>query len=174
MRLQQVLTCMISFIFLLSAAILTAQEMPEGFQELYEEYGILSQELRTTQQLAMQDSELVLQSEEFSTFIDNKLKEKSAEVAELVDKRNELIEGIEKARGENDQESEQELHPLYQSVNQQLQPHLQEIFSDEEVQERQQSLEGMLMEKMSEIDPEVNEKMERLEEISAELQKMMR
>jgi uncharacterized protein YdcH (DUF465 family) len=170
---QQIKKTIILVLLLAASLLLIAQQPPQGFQELYEEYGILSQQLRSTQQLAMQDPEIVKQSEEFSEFIDVKLKEQGTEVAELVDERNEVIEEIETARENQDQESEGELQPKYQQISQKLQPYIETVFEDSAVQERQAVLEALMIEKMKEIDPESEQKMDRLEEITEEIQKMM-
>lgn len=167
------LTAIIAVFVLLTAGLLLAQEMPEGFQELYQEYIAISQQLQSTHQMVMQDPVIIEESEEFSSFIDQKLKDLSPEVSALVDERNQIINDIEAARETNNYDTENGLQPRFQELNQELQPYIYDILEIEEVQVRQTALDELFMQKMIEIDPETDQKIERLEVITEQLQKMM-
>lgn len=173
MNYRTILSSVAVVVLLLTTGFVSAQEPPEEFQELYEEYVSLSQELQTTHQLAMQDPEVVQGSEEFSEYIDKELKDISPEVAEMVEERNDIVDDIEAASEAEDQEAMEDLQPRYQQISQTLQPHINEVLQKPEVQERQMELEMLLMDKMIEIDPDTEDKLERLEYLSEELQRMM-
>ncbi|MBW6516790.1 MAG: hypothetical protein K0B81_09315 [Candidatus Cloacimonetes bacterium] len=173
MGLQKMIGMTLVVLFLLSTGIIFAQEMPEGFQELYEEYMAISQQLQATHQAVMQDPEIIEKSEQFSEYIDQKLIALSPEVAEVVRERNSIISELEDARDKEDRSKEVELQPRFQQLNQELQPYIESVLDDSEVQDRQEQLDALFMAKMNEIDPETDQKIERLEIITEQLQKMM-
>jgi len=163
----------VALLFLVSTGFLFAQMQDEEFQQLYDEYLQINQQLQQLQQQALQDENIAGYAERYSAFVDEKLKEIDTRAEELVDQREETIDRIEAAQETGDFEGIQELQQAYEQINQELQPFMQQAMQDQEVQERQQELEEMLIAKMEEIDPETIPLLNRMSELSQELDRMM-
>jgi hypothetical protein len=158
---------------LFAASALVAQDQNDEFQQLYNEYLEINQRLQTVQQQALQDENVAEQAEEYSKFVDSKLKGLDSRAAELVDQREATIDNIEAAQDDGDFESIQELQQDYEMITQELQPYMQQAMQDEEVQVRQQELESVLIAKMEEIDPDTVPLLNRMMEISEQIERMM-
>ena len=173
MKRQPIMRGIVALLFLFSAGLLFVQAQEEEFQELYQEYLEINQRLQQIQQQALQDESVAEIAENYSNFIDSKLKDLDSQAADLIDQREETIDEIESAQEEGDFESIQQLQEDYERITQQLQPFMQEAMQDEEVQERQRELEQVLIAKMEDIDPETMPLLNRMQELSSELDRLM-
>ncbi len=175
MTYQQIISGFVAVLFLLSTGLLStqAQQQEEEFQQLYEEYLEINQRLQELQQQALQDEEVAEHYETYSEFLDEKLKETDERAAELVEKRQDTIELIETAQEAGDFERMQELQQGYQQLNQELQPFMQEVMADPEVQQEREEFEEVLIDKMEDIDPETMPLLNRMNELSNQLDRLM-
>lgn len=158
---------------LFSTGFLFAQTQDEEFQQLYQEYMEINQRLQQIQQQALQNENVADHAEEYSSFVDEKLRNIDARAGELVDKREEKIDLIQAAQADGDFEIIQELQQEYEQISQELQPYMQQAMADEEVQERRNDFEEVLVAKMEEIDPETVPLFNRMAELSEMLDRMM-
>lgn len=169
---QQLIRSAVVLVFLFSAGSVFAQD--EELQQLYQEYMQINQRLQELQQRALMDEAVAEKAEEYSDFVDAKLRELDPRAAELVQKREETIDKMQIAQEEGDFESIQELQYEYQEISQELQPYLQRAMQDEEVQRRQQEIEEVLIAKMEEIDPETIPLLNRMMELSEKIDRKIR
>ncbi len=173
MNYNQVIKNIVAVLLLFSGGLVFAQTQDEEFQQLYQEYMELNQRLQQIQQQALQDENVAEHAEEYSAFVDEKLREIDPRAGDLVEQREETIDLIQAAQAEGDFESIQELQQGYEQISQQLQPYMQQAMADEEVQERRNEFEEILVGKMEEIDPETVPLFNRMAELSEKLDRMM-
>ncbi len=173
MTYQQVISSVVALLFFFSTGIVVAQTQDEEFQQLYEEYLEINERLQQLQQQALQNEEVAEHYEEYSSFLDDKIREIDPGASDLIQQREETIESIEEAQMGGDMETAQHLQQEDQQLNQQLQPYMQQAMEDPEVQERRDEFEEHLIDEMEQIDPEAVPLFNRMEELSRELDRMM-
>lgn len=167
-------TSLLTILLLLSNGMLFAQTQGEDFQKLYSEYMETEQRLQMIQQQAFEDDNVAKHAEEYSSFMDKKLREMDTRAGELIDQREETIDLIQAAQQEGDFETLQGLQGGYQQINQELTPYLQQAMADPEVQEKRFEFEQVLIGKMEDIDPETLSLFEKMEELTQKLESLMR
>jgi len=172
MTYQNILRGVVALVVFVSSGMLLAQQ-DEEFQQLYEEYLEINQQLQQIQQQALQNEEVAAHYEAYSEFLDGKIKDIDPGAEELIDRRDQAINAIESAQAEGDIESAQQIQQEYEQVNQQLQPYMQEAMQDPEVQEQREQFEDALISEMENIDPESMPLLNRMEELSRQLDQMM-
>ncbi len=166
-------TSLLAILLLLSGGLLYAQTQGEEFQKLYSEYMEIEQRLQHIQQQALGDDNVAKHAEEYSSFMDNKLREMDTRAGELIDQREETIDLIQIAQQDGDFETLQGLQQGYQQINQELTPFLQQAMADPEVQEKRFEFEQVLIGKMEDIDPEIMSLFEKMEELTQKLESLM-
>lgn len=170
MRKKTVATSIVAVILMFSAMVINAQAPDAETQKIYQEYMSLNQELRTIQQKAYQDSAIAQQAEELSEIMDKKIREISPEAKELIQQRDSIETEFQVAQSKGDQAKIEELQQQYQELNTKLQPLQQQVMQIEEVQLKQRKLNSDMIQKMQEIDPQTQSKIQRLNEIQQQLQ----
>lgn len=145
---------LVAILLILSTGLLFAQTQGEEFQKLYSEYMEIEQRLQLIQQQAFEDGDVANHAEEYSSYMDKKLRDMDTRAGELIDQREQTIDLIQAAQQEGDFETLQGLQEGYQQINQELTPYLQQAMADPEVQEKRVEFEEVLIGKMEEIDPE--------------------
>lgn len=165
---------LVAILLILSTGLLYAQTQGEEFQKLYSEYMEIEQRLQLIQQQAFEDDNVAKHAEEYSSFMDNKLREMDTRAGELIDQREETIDLIQAAQQEGDFETLQGLQEGYQQINQELTPFLQQAMADPEVQEKRFEFEQVLIGKMEDIDPKIMSLFEKMEELTQKLENLMR
>ncbi len=173
MNYKHVISSVAAVLLLFSTGLLFAQAQDEEFQQLYQEYMEINQQLQQIQQQALQDENVAELAEEYSAFVDEKLREIDPHAGELVEQREETIDLIQAAQAEGNFEAIQELQQGYEQISQQLQPYMQQAMEDEEVQEQRNEFEEILVGKMEEINPETVPLFNRMAELSEKLDRMM-
>jgi hypothetical protein len=166
-------TSLLTILLLLSNGFLYAQMQGEEFQKLYTEYMEIEQRLEYIQQQAFEDEEVAKYAEEYSSFMDKKLRELDPRAGELIDEREETIDKMQTAQQEGDFETLQGLQQGYQDLSQQLTPFLQQAMEDPEIQEKRFEFEEILVGKMEEIDPETMSLLQKMQELTQKLESLM-
>lgn len=170
MRKKTVATFIVAVILMFSAMVMNAQTPNEETQKLYQEYMTLNQELRAIQQKAFQDSAIAKQAEELSDMIDKKMREIDPEAKKLIQQRDSIETEFQTAQNAGDQGKIEKLQQDYQELSTQLTPLNQQVMQMEDVQKKQQKLNSDMIQKMQEIDPQTQSKIQRLNEIQQQLQ----
>ncbi len=160
----------IATLFFLVAITLQAQQTGETENDLYQEYMTLNQQLQTTQSAALEDPEIAKLSDEFYSLLDDKMCEIDPAAEDLIQQREEIVEDYENAQENNDQEKLQKLQQDYQKVNSEIENVQQQALQDEKIQQKQQKMETSVIEKMIEIEPKTEERIDRLQEVQRQLQ----
>ncbi len=138
--------------------------------ELYQEYMELNQSLQQIQQQALSDKDIRAMNEKFSNKVETAMLKENPELEPEIIKRNELIEQFEKESENASPEKLEEIKSEYDNVAQKLQPVQEEIMQKEEFQAEVQKIEGAVIDKMEEINPETPKMLERMNELVAQLQ----
>lgn len=170
---QIIMRMTIAVLFMVSSVVLISQVQEEEMQKLYQEYQEVNQQLELIQAQAFQDPEVSELAEGFSDYIEEKMVEMNPEAEKLMSDRDAMIQEIQVAQMEDDQEKAQELQQNYQQINGQIQGIQQQVFQNPDVIERQQEIENIVINKMIEIEPETEILLERIQEISTEFEKLM-
>lgn len=170
MKKRNVYFSVIVAVLFLVAITLQAQQTGESEEDLYQEYMTLNQQLQTTQSEALEDPEIAKLSDEFYSLLDDKMCEIDPAAEDLIKQREKIVEDYENAQENNDQEKLQKLQQDYQKLNSEIDGIQQEALQDEKIQQKQQEMETSVIEKMIEIEPETEERINRLQEVQGQLQ----
>ncbi len=141
-------------------------------QQLYMEYQQLQQQLQQLQQQAMSEGKLAEQGEALDAKITDAMLENNPDIQSSLDKRDDIIAQFQQAQQSGDQTKIQQLNQKYQTVNQKIQAEQQKVMGQPEIKEDVDDYQKKVMSKMEELNPDVQQMMDRMREIGAMLSAM--
>jgi hypothetical protein len=148
---------------------LNAQE--DDIQTVYQEYMQINMRLQQVQDQAMNDETVAGEADDYSALIDEKVKEAAPGGAELLKRRDDTISKYQQAQMTGNTDEMNRLEEEYTAINTELQPLLEIALTDEEVAEKRDHFEKILIAKMEEIDPETQELIDRITLLAQKLEK---
>lgn len=162
-----------AIVILLAVSVNKAQDKQsapnQAAQNLYMEYMQIQMDIQGTQQKALEDEKLSAMRDKFTDLIDSEMKKLGKDVAKLVDEKNAKIEAFNKVKdGGNDAEIQAKAQDVKASIDK-LQEHEQKVLQLENVSKLQNEFQSAMIEKMMELDPQLQNKIMRLQQIQAQL-----
>lgn len=157
--------------FLFAGAV-NAQEQNtqnQDAQNLYMEYMQIQMDLQNLQQKALEDEKLAVLRDEFTGLIDTELKKLGKDVAKLVEEKNASIDSFEKAQEKGVETEIQAKAQEVQASIEKLQVHEQKVLQLENVSKKQEEFQSAMIAKMMELDPMLQDKIMRLQQIQMQL-----
>ena len=164
---------LIIFVFAAATFAQGNQDTTKNLQQIYMEYQQINQKLQSVQQQAMADSEIAEKSRKFSDKLDSAMVKENPSDKGKLEKRNEIINNFQEAQKTGDKEKMMKLQQDYKSVSQELMVHQQKVMENEKLQKEGKELNNVLVQKMTQIDPEVPNLIGRLELLGKKLQQGM-
>jgi chromosome segregation ATPase len=148
---------------------LIAQE--DDIQKVYQEYMQINMRLQQVQDQAMNDETVAAEADDYSALIDEKVKDAAPDGAELLKRRDDTISKYQQAQMTGNTDEMNRLEEEYTSINTELQPLLDKALNDEDVVEKRDHFEKVLIAKMEEIDPETQVLIDRITMLAQKLEK---
>lgn len=145
------------------------QQMDEG-QQLYLQYSLLNQQLQELQQQALSDDKIAEQGQALNDRINSIVISNHPDAEQLMSQRNQIIEDFQKAQETENQEKQMELQGQYQEVNQKIELYQNEVVQQPEIQAEVMNFEQVVMNKMEELNPDVEEMINRLQDLRTKLE----
>jgi hypothetical protein len=139
-------------------------------QEKVDEYNQITQRLRTVQQQALSDIEIAKKTNEFSAKVDSEMVRQDPLAHEKLEQRNDIVDNYEAAEKTGDSAKMEEIRRKFQSLSQELIALQQKALQKDELRQEGEKLEKAVLDKMTDIDPEVPKLIARLETLGSELQ----
>jgi maltodextrin utilization protein YvdJ len=145
------------------------QQMDEG-QQIYMQYSLLNQQLQELQQQALSDDKIAEQGQALNDKINSIVISNHPDAEQLMSQRNQIIEDFQKAQETENQEKQMELQGQYQKVNQKIELYQNEVVQQPEIQAEVMNFEQVVMNKMEELNPNVEEMINRLQDLRTKLE----
>ncbi len=167
---------LLGLVLFISAAGIFAQgsqDTTKNLQKVYMEYQQITQRLQSIQQQALADSEIAERGKNFSKKLDSAMVKANPEVKEKIEKRDNIINNFEDAQQKGDKETMLRLQQDFKSISQDLQVNQQKVMENEKLREEGKELNDALVQRMTNIDPEVPQLIARLEVLGKQLQQGM-
>lgn len=149
------------------------QQMDEG-QQLYLQYSLLNQQLQELQQQALSDDKIAEQGQALNDKINSIVISNHPDAEQLMSQRNQIIEDFQKAQETENQEKQMELQGQYQEVNQKIELYQNEVVQQPEIQAEVMNFEQVVMNKMEELNPDVEEMINRLQDLRTKLEALQK
>lgn len=149
------------------------QQMDEG-QQLYMQYSILNQQLQELQQQALSDDKIAEQGQALNDKINSIVISNHPDAEQLMSQRNQIIEDFQKAQETENQEKQMELQGQYQQVNQKIELYQNEVVQQPEIQSEVMNFELVVMNKMKELNPDVETMINRLQNLRSQLEALQK
>lgn len=144
----------------------------QDMQKLQQEFISLNQQLQKAQYQAYQDPEIMAETEKLTNLIDEKIIKENPAMKDLIEKRDRLIEAIEKAYKSGNHAEIQKIQQEIMQLAQVLKPLLEKVMEDESIKAVEEELMLKIYAKMKVINPEIEKIIARLEEIGREAKRM--
>lgn len=167
------LTVMILFISAAAAFAQGNQDSTKNLQQFYTEYQQISQRLQSIQQKALADSEIAIKSKRFSAKLDSAMIKENPSDKEKIAKRDKIINNFQDAQQKGDNEKMMKLQQDYKNIASELQAHQQKVMENEVLRQEGVELNNELLQKMTNIDPDVPKLIQRIEFLGKKLQQGM-
>ncbi len=172
------LNAAVAALFLVAHAPAAAQELPgqdvpgQGeMQELFEEFQEKSERFERIHSQAMEENEDLQEKEaELQEQMNDAVLAADPDFEEGVERLGELQAEMMEAQAEEDQAAAQEIMQEAQALEGRLQQAQAQAMQQPDIQQGMEDFQEALITKMTEIDPEAEELLERLEELSAIIQ----
>lgn len=145
------------------------QQLDEG-QQIYMQYSLLNQQLQELQQQALSDDKIAEQGQALNDKINSIVISNHPDAEQLMSQRNQIIEDFQKAQETENQEKQMELQGQYQKVNQKIELYQNEVVQQPEIQAEVMNFEQVVMNKMEELNPNVEEMINRLQDLRTKLE----
>jgi len=145
------------------------QETQQKLTELYMKYNQLNQQLKQTQQQAMQDTKIAEKGEALDSRIKELMVKNNPSIKKTLDKREEIIASYKEAQQSGDQEAQQQLDQDFKNISQAIQVEQKKVMQQPEIQKDMNEFQTMLMEKMKEINPKTPELIDQTRQVQAQL-----
>lgn len=149
------------------------QQMDEG-QQIYMQYSLLNQQLQELQQQALSDDKIAEQGQALNDKINSIVISNHPDAEQLMSQRNQIIEDFQKAQETENQEKQVELQGQYQEVNQKIELYQNEVVQQPEIQAEVMKFEQVVMNKMEELNPDVEEMINRLQDLRTKLEALQK
>ncbi len=149
------------------------QQMDEG-QQLYLQYSLLNQQLQELQQQALSDDKIAEQGQALNDKINSIVKSNHADAEQLMSQRDQIIDDFQKAKDAGNQEKQMELQGEYKEVNQKIELYQNEVVQQPEIQSEVMNFEQVVLNKMKELNPDVETMINRLQNLRSELEALQK
>lgn len=156
-----------------------AQGEMQQLQQMQAQIQQIEQQLGQAQQAAMQADAVQDALVEYETVRNDKLREQAPELADEIDRREnltqELIENQPDPTGmsEAEQEHFQQVISELQQLQQALMPHDQQVLNDPEVTEARSGYEEVLIAHMRESNPQIDQLIQQRQQLATQLQQQL-
>jgi len=145
------------------------QNSNKELKEEYIEYQLISQKLMSIQQQALSDSEIAKQSTTFGKKLDSAMVEETPSIKQKLEKRDEIIDNFQEAQENGNQDKILKLQEDYKSISGELQVHQQNALQDENLRKEGEELNEKVIQKMTDIEPDVPKLFSRLKVLGEKL-----
>jgi uncharacterized coiled-coil DUF342 family protein len=149
------------------------QQMDEG-QQLYLQYSLLNQQLQELQQQALSDNKIAEQGQALNDKINSIVKSNHADAEQLMSQRDQIIDDFQKAKDAGNQEKQMELQGEYKEVNQKIELYQNEVVQQPEIQSEVMNFEQVVLNKMKELNPDVETMINRLQNLRSQLEALQK
>ena len=174
------LSVAVALVLSLAAGPLPAQEglpttpqVPDSVQALFQEYQTLAEEVKTVQDSALEaNPELVEAQESVEEFVQSRMYEANPGLEQDAMRIDTLQQAAQQAQEEGDTIALQRIAQVGSRIQQQLQSAQAVVLQEEAVQERIQTVRERMVSAMTEIDPEIDETIVRMEELAQRLRQL--
>jgi uncharacterized coiled-coil DUF342 family protein len=138
------------------------------------QYSLLNQQLQELQQQALSDNKIAEQGQALNDKINSIVKSNHADAEQLMSQRDQIIDDFQKAKDAGNQEKQMELQGEYKEVNQKIELYQNEVVQQPEIQSEVMNFEQVVLNKMKELNPDVETMINRLQNLRSQLEALQK